>query len=236
MKTVININLVKRNAKIGQYTSFGALVVLGIGLLITFKWPTMFIYSMAALLIGFFMSQVGIHYTNRWGRNPRPDEIVNKSLKGLGREFTVYHYVTPVSHLLVGPAGVWTIMPNFQSGMIAYDKKRWRAKGGGFLQSYMRMFGQDNIGRPDLESEAQIDSAKRYFKRVLPEGSEIPEVNSVLLFANPKVELKLEGAPIQGLTPKDLKDFLREKSKEKAIGDMMLSAIRAALPQAEKEE
>ena len=236
MKTVINTNLVKRNAKIGQYTSFGALVVLGIGLLITFKWPNLFIYSLAALLIGFFMSQVGIHYTNRWGRNPRPDEIVDKSLKGLGREFTVYHYVTPVSHLLVGPAGVWTLMPNFQSGTIAYDKNRWRAKGGGFLQAYMRMFGQDNIGRPDLESEAEIDSAKRYFKRVLPEGTEIPEVRSALLFANPKVELKTEGAPIPALTPKDLKDFLREKSKEKNIGELTLETIRKALPKAEKEE
>ena len=236
MKTVINTNLVKRNAKIGQYTSFGALVVLGIGLLITFKWPNLFIYSLAALLVGFFMSQVGIHYTNRWGRNPRPDEIVDKSLKGLGREFTVYHYVTPVSHLLVGPAGVWTIMPNFQSGTIAYVKNRWRAKGGGFLQAYMRMFGQDNIGRPDLESEAEIDSAKRYFKRVLPEGTEIPEVRSALLFANPKVELKTEGAPIPALTPKDLKDFLREKSKEKNIGELTLETIRKALPKAEKEE
>ena len=236
MKTVINTNLVKRNAKIGQYTSFGALVVLGIGLLITFKWPNLFIYSLAALLIGFFMSQVGIHYTNRWGRNPRPDEIVDKSLKGLGREFTVYHYVTPVSHLLVGPAGVWTIMPNFQSGTIAYVKNRWRAKGGGFLQAYMRMFGQDNIGRPDLESEAEIDSAKRYFKRVLPEGTEIPEVRSALLFANPKVELKTEDAPIPALTPKDLKDFLREKSKEKNIGELTLETIREALPKVEKEE
>ncbi len=236
MKSVTNIKLIQRNAKIGQYSSLGALVVLGIGLLITFKWPNLFVYSLGALLIGFLMSQVGIHYTNRWGHNPRPDEIVDKCLKGLGREFTIYHYVTPVSHLLVGPAGVWTIMPNFQSGTIAYDKKRWRAKGGGFLQSYMRLFGQENIGRPDLESEAEIDSAKRYLKRVLPEGTEVPDVKSLLLFANPKVELKVEDAPIPALTPKDLKDFLREKSKEKTIGELILTTLHTSLPQAEKED
>ncbi len=55
-------------------------------------------------------------------------------------------------------------------------------------------------------------------------------------FANPKVELKVEDAPIPAMTPKDLKDFLREKSKEKSISELMLSSIRAALPQAEKEE
>jgi len=233
MKTITNVKLIKRNTKVGQYTSLGALVVLGIGLYITFKMPDKFAYSLAALLIGFFMSQVGIHFTNRWGRNPRPDDIIDKSLKGLGREFTIYHYVTPVSHLLVGPAGIWTIIPYFQSGTVVYEKKRWRAKGGGFLQSYMRLFGQANLGRPDLESEAEIDSAKRYLKRVLPEGAEIPLVKAALLFANPKVELKVEDAPIPAMAPKDLKDFLRDKTKEKAISELMLSSIRTALPQEE---
>jgi hypothetical protein len=236
MKTVTNDKLIKRNAKIGQYTSLGALGVLGIGLYLTFKYPDKFAYSLAALLIGFLMSQVGIHFTNRWGRNPRPDDIIDKSLKGLGREFTIYHYVTPVSHLLIGPAGIWTIMPYFQSGTVVYDKKRWRAKGGGFLQSYMRLFGQENLGRPDLESDAEVDSAKRYLKRVLPEGAEVPPVRAALLFANPKVELKVEEAPIPSMTPKDLKDFLREKSREKTITEAVLSSIRAALPQVEKEE
>jgi hypothetical protein len=236
MKTITNVKLIKRNAKIGQYTSLGALAVLGIGLYITFKMPDKFAYSLAALLIGFLMSQVGIHFTNRWGRNPRPDDIIDKSLKGLGRDFTIYHFVTPVSHLLVGPSGIWTIIPFFQSGTVVYDKKRWRAKGGGFLQSYMRLFGQENIGRPELESEAEIESAKRYLKRILPEGAEIPLVRAALLFANPKVELQVKDAPLPAMTPKDLKDFLREKIKEKPISDLMLSSIRASLPQAEKEE
>jgi hypothetical protein len=236
MKTVTNDKLIKRNAKIGQYTSLGALAILGVGLYLTFKMPDKFAYSLAALLLGFFLSQVGIQFTNKWGRNPRPDDVIDKSLKGLGREFTLYHYVTPVSHLLVGPAGIWAIIPYFQSGTVIYDKKRWRLKGGGFLQSYMRIFGQENIGRPDLESEAEIDSAKRYFKKVLPEGAEIPEVKAALLFANPKVELKTEDAPVPSMTPKDLKDFLREKIKERSISELMLASIRTALPQAQKEE
>jgi hypothetical protein len=228
--------MIKRNAKIGQYTSLGALVVLGIGLYITFKMPDKFAYSLGALLIGFFMSQVGINFTNRWGRNPRPDEIIDKSLKGLGRDYTIYHYVTPVSHMLVGPSGITAIMPYFQSGIVTYIKNRWRAKGGGFLQSYMRLFGQENLGRPDLESESEIASAKRYLKRVLPEEAEIPQVSAVLLFSNPKVELNVEDAPIPSLTPKDLKDFLRDKAKEKTISETMLSTIRAALPQAAEED
>lgn len=235
MKTITNIKKIKRNAKIGQYTSMGALVVLGIGLYITFKMPDKFSYSLAALLIGFFMSQVGINFTNRWGRNPRPDEVIDKSLKGLGRDYSIYHYVTPVSHLLVGPAGIWTILPKFQTGVVTYSKNRWRAKGGGFVQAYMRLFGQENIGRPELESEAEIESAKRYLKRVLPEGTDIPPVNAALLFANPKVELKATDAPLPAFTPKEIKDFLREKGKGKTISDSIIDTVRKALPQIEKE-
>ncbi len=236
MKIVSNIKMINRNAKIGRYASTGALVILGLGLYISFRYPDRFAYSLGALLLGFFLSQVGMYFSNKWGRSPRPDEVIDKSLKGLGRDYTIYHFVTPVSHLLVGPAGIWTIMPHYQSGMIVYDKKRWRVKGGGFVQSYLRLFGQENIGRPDLESEAEIDSAKRYLQRVLPDGTEMPQVRSALLFAHPKVELQVNDAPLPALTPKDLKDFLREKSREKTIGDLTLDQVRKALPQPEREE
>ena len=236
MKIVSNVKLIRRNAKIGQYTSTGALIVLGVGLYISFASPDKFVYSVGALLLGFFLSQVGMYFSNKWGRNPRPDEVIDKGLKGLGREYTIYHFVTPVSHLLVGPAGIWTIMPHYQSGIVTYDKKRWRAKGGGFIQSYLRFFGQENIGRPDLESEAEIDAATRYLKRLLPEATEIPPVRSALLFVHPKVELQLNEAPLPALAPKDLKDFLREESKSKPIGDMTLDLIRKSLPQPNQPE
>jgi hypothetical protein len=236
MKVVTNTKLIKRNAKIGQFTSVGALVILGIGLYISFKMPDKFVYSLGALLLGFFMSQIGMYYGNRWGRSPRPDELIDKGLKGLGREYTVYHYATSASHLLVGPAGVWTLMPYYQSGIIVYDKKRWKSKGGGFLKSYLRLFGQENMGRPEIESETEIEATKRYLTKILPEGSEVPPVKALLLFTSPKVELKVEDAPLPAITPKDLKDFMREKSKEEPIGDLMLDTLLIALPKPEREE
>src|SRR5512136_1316798 len=107
MKIVTNEKLIKRNARIGRYTTMAALVILGIGAYITFTMPDKFAYSLGALLVGFFLSQMGIYFGNRWGRSPRPDEVMDKNLKGLGREYTIYHFSTPASHLLVGPAGIW---------------------------------------------------------------------------------------------------------------------------------
>ena len=236
MKYVTNSKLIKRNAAIGQYTSIGALVVLGVGLFISFKYPSKFIYSLGALLLGFFMSQIGMYFGNRWGRSPRPDEIIDKNMKGLGREYTIYHYVTPVSHLLVGPAGLWVLMPYYQSGTIVYEKKRWRSKGGGFAQSYLRLFGQENIGRPEIESQTEIEMAKRYFTKLLPEGTRIPEIKALLLFTSPRAELKIIDAPLPSITPKELKDFLREKSKDNPLNDVTLDVLLKALPKPDKEE
>jgi hypothetical protein len=236
MKVVTNTKLIKRNSRIGQVTTIGALAILGLGLFITFKMPDKFSYSLVALLAGFFLSQVGMYYGNRWGRSPRPDELINKNMKGLGREYTIYHYTTPASHLLVGPAGVWVVMPYHQGGTILYDGKRWRSKGGGFARSYMRIFGQESMGRPDLESGAEIDAVKRHLTRLLPEGTALPEIRAVLLFTDPKAELQVENTPIPTMKPDGLKDFLKRAAKEKPIGEMALAAVRDVLPKPEKDE
>ena len=236
MKIVTNSKLIKRNAKIGQYTTIGALVILGAGLLITFRYPDKFIYSLICLSVGFLLSQVGMQYGNRWGRSPRPDEIINRNMKGLGREYTIYHYTTPASHLLVGPAGVWVILPYYQGGKITYNGKRWRSSGGGFARSYMRIFGQESMGRPDLDVASETSAATRHLTRLLPEGSAVPEVRAAMLFTDPKVELLVENPPIPAMKAEELKDFLKRTAKEKPIGELALTAVRSVLPKPEKEE
>ncbi|HAV76072.1 MAG TPA: hypothetical protein DCX53_01825, partial [Anaerolineae bacterium] len=65
------------------------------------------------------------------------DEKLDAGLKGLQNEFVIYHYKAPASHLLIGPAGVWVLLPFHQRGQVTYKKNRWRNSGGGFLQGYM---------------------------------------------------------------------------------------------------
>ena len=148
MKIIKNEKLIKRNAQIGQWTSIGALAVLGLGMYISFNRTDLFIYSIAALLIGFTLTQVGMYMGNKFGRSPRPDEKLDAGLKGLQNEFSMYHFIAPASHLLMGPAGIWVLLPYHQRGEVTYSKNRWRNRGGGFLQGYMRIFGQESIGRP----------------------------------------------------------------------------------------
>ena len=230
MKIIKNEKLIARNSKIGQFTSLGALAVLGVGMYISFAKPDLFYYSIAALILGFILTQVGMYFTNRWGRTPRPDEQLDASLKGLPSETAIYHYVTPVSHLLVGPAGIWVLMPLHQRGKVKYEKNRWKLSGGGFMQAYMTIFGQEGIGRPDLELEGQIDSLKKYFSKKM-ESEEVPEIKGMVVFTSDQVEIEDADAPIPALQIKKLKDFMRQKSKEQSLGSSMLQKITAVLPQ-----
>jgi hypothetical protein len=127
----------------------------------------------------------------------------------MGREYTMYHYVTPASHLLIGPPGVWAILPFHQGGKVSYDGKRWRIKGGGFARTYLRIFGQENIGRPDLEAEAEKKSVSHYLMKLLPEGIGAPDIYAALLFTDPNVDLDMEKSPLPAMTPKDMKEFLK---------------------------
>ena len=197
MKIIKNEKLIERNGKIGQWTSLAALVVLGGGMYISFSKPEWFTYSIVCLVIGFIMTQIGMYMGSRWGKSPRPDEKLDAGLKGLHSEFNMYHYSSPVSHLLVGPSGVWVLLPYHQRGKISFEKNRWKMKGGGFLQAYMRIFGQENLGRPDLDAESEANTLQKFFAKKLDESS-IPEIKPILVFTTDEVELDAGESPIAG--------------------------------------
>ncbi|HET9911955.1 MAG TPA: hypothetical protein VFQ13_08705 [Anaerolineales bacterium] len=228
MKIIKNEKLIKRNATIGNWTSMAALAVLALGMYISFTRQELAVYSLVALLLGFALTQIGMYMGNKFGRSPRPDEKLDAGLKGLQNEFAMYHYTTPVSHLFVGPAGVWAIKPYHQQGKVTFQKNRWRISGGGFLQSYMRIFGQENLGRPDLEIESEIYSLKKYLSKKMDE-SEIPEINSLIVFTNDNVELEAEAAPVPTMKLKQIKDFMRQKAKEKKLPAEMLNRLKTVL-------
>jgi len=229
MKIVKNEQLIKRNGRIGQWTSLGALGVLGIGMYLSFQRPDLFVYSIAALIAGFAMTQVGMYFSNRWGRSPRPDEQLDAALKGLPGDMTIYHYVSPVSHLLIGPAGLWIFQPYHQRGKVTYYKNRWRLSGGGFMQAYMTIFGQEGIGRPDAEISNEIELVKRFYSKQLTE-LEIPEIHAALVFTNDQAEVDATDAPLPVMKLKQLKEFVRQKAKEKTIDSSILEKLKSLLP------
>ncbi len=228
MRTVADTKLIKRNKKIGSILTFVSLGILGIGLYVSFTRPEQISITFGALLLGFLLSQIGIYFTSRWGRSPRPDELLTSALKGLENSYVLYHYKAGVPHLLVGPAGIWGLMPINVAGTITFDtnKMRFRQKGGNF---YLKVFGQENLGRPESEAQYIAADFTKFAKRNFPE-IEIPDVRTVLVFTNKKATLEIDESPIPAVPLEKLKDFIRKRSKE---GQSQIDAIRAiqeALP------
>jgi hypothetical protein len=229
MKVVTNQKLIERNKKIGQYTSIGSLVVLLAGLYFSFQNAASSItVAFGALLVGFILSQVGIYFGARWGKSPRPDEVITASLKGLEEKYTLYHYMTAASHLLVGPAGIWILIPYAVKGIITYDeiKKRWKHKGGNF---YLRMFAQEGLGRPDMDIENEVLETTKYIQRVTQSNPGLP-VQAALVFTNDKITIDAANAPFPTLAASKLKDFFRKKGKDNPVTVETIKNIQSFLP------
>ncbi len=226
MQIVKNEKLIKRNGRIGQVTTFAALAILAVGMYISLQRQDLFVYAVVALVAGFTLTQVGFYFTNRFGRSPRPDEQLDTALKGLPGDTVIYHYITPVAHLLVGPAGIWILQPYHQKGTITYSRNRWRLSGGGFMQSYMSIFGQEGLGRPDVDIETQTNALKKYLGKYMEE-QEIPEIHAALVFTSDQAEVDAPDAPVPTLKTKQLKDFLRQRAKERSVPALALERIKS---------
>lgn len=229
MKVLINEKIVTRNTRVGQFSSLGALIVLGFGLYVSYAWPDQVLLSFGALIAGFLLSQFGIYFGNRFGRKPSVHEHITASLKGLTRDYTLYHYLTPVSHLLVGPAGIWIIEPYYQRGTIVYEKGRWRQKGGGILLQYLKLFAQEGVGRPDLELEADQLSLKKHFAKEFGEN-ELPAINAVLVFTDQRADIQADNAPIATMQIGKLKEFIRQQAKENSLDAETVKRLQGTFP------
>jgi hypothetical protein len=83
------------------------------------------------------------------------------------------------------------------------------------------------LGRPDIEIESEIHSLKKHLSKRLDE-SEIPEINALIIFTSDNVELDAETTPIPVMKLKQLKEFMRQKAKEKKLPTGTLNQLKAA--------
>ena len=208
--------LIKRNTQIGKYSGILSIAILGGGMYLSFQYQDQIMYSLVALILGFTLSQVGIFYSNRFGRSPRPDQELDNALKGLDDQYALYHYQSPVPHLLVGPAGIWILFPHLSKGKIIFDEKkgRWKKIGGNL---YLKFFAQDSIGNPDQEISSGIKRLQKGLGKI--PDFELPVIKCALVFMNESAEVDAENAPYPTLHSRQLKKIIRKEAK----GDTALS-------------
>jgi hypothetical protein len=211
MRLVTNDSLVKRNATIGKYATIGGLGVLVLGLVINLAGrdnPALVLVPYVTLLLGFVLSNAGMYFSNRYGREPRADKAIAAALKGLDDKYQLYSFYLPGAHFLIAPTGIYSFTPKFQSGVVQWDGKRWKHKNANFLLTF---FGQEGLSNPNSEAASDANGIAKFLARNL-EGS-VPPVQPVIIFYNDNVKIDADMPPIPAMHVKQLKEYLRKLPK-----------------------
>lgn len=211
MQVVTNEKLIRNRARLGRVASFAGLAVLILGLVASL-YPQWMLASFGCLFVGFALSQIGIYHANRWVRQPRADQTLDKILKGFDNRYHLYNYVLPAPHVLLAPFGLCVIKPKQQGGKVRCQGGKWHHEAG--WRRLLYLFGQEGLGKPTKEVQAEVEKLRRFLAQRLPD--DVP-IEGVVVFTNPQVDLETEKPAVPVLDGKRFKLFLRNLSKERPI-------------------
>jgi hypothetical protein len=223
MQIVRDDVLVARRRKMGQIASLVGLVIIGGGLVFTWvapNWnvPAQYLLSvpLLTLLVGFILSNVGIYFTNRWGRSPRPDEMLDKSLKGMSRDYRLYHFGLPAPHVLLTPSGLQVLVVRYEGGRYAVKDEKWRQSFS--VLRALNFMGREGLGNPTKDADYQVDRMRQFLVKHAPELEEVP-VEPIIVFVADNVVLDVEDSRVPIQRAAKLKGFLRAETKKPLPSD-----------------
>ncbi len=211
MRVIQNDQYIKSRGRIGRYALFGGLGILVVGLLISLNPQgfDLFPISLACLIIGVILSQVGGYYVRRFDRGDLPHLALSKALKGFDDRYTLVHYGTPAAHVLLAPDAVYAIVAKPQAGQISFQNGRWRNPTG--LRRLFTWMSEEGLGNPTREATAEVARLQRYLARRLPDTP--IEVEPLVVFLHPNATVDAAATPMPALHVKKLKDWLRTRSR-----------------------
>ena len=210
METFVNEKKVKIKREIGRWLSLAGLGVLIVGMIVSIRKPELVWVSLLSLAFGFLASTIGAYHANRWLRSPRADEVLTQALKGISNQYHLYHYLLPVPHVLLGPAGLFLFRTYLHEGPIQYDGKKWKQKFN--LLRSLGFSGQDALGDPVRDTEYDVQRFVSWLRKRMPEA-EIPPLTPFIVFVRDRAELNVAQTEIPVLTYKQLKREVRNALK-----------------------
>ena len=81
MKIAVNEKFLQRRATIARWSTLVGLGVLFVGLILSFN-QQYYYWSLPALIVGFILANISGFNSNRYVKEPRPDQSLAKALKG----------------------------------------------------------------------------------------------------------------------------------------------------------
>lgn len=233
MRVVRNIGYVKRRKRLAKWSA-----LLGVALLGSTFWlaldPSLVLIAYVPLLVGTLVFHFGMQQVAKWNRTPRNDVLLDQRLQGLSDKYALIHYATlgkrAVDHLLVHPGGVLVVTVRELPGQVVHRKGRWRKRGSGLARLFG--LGGPQLGNPTFETEQAVGSVQRY----LAEARSEVEVDGVIVFVNPLVDLDVEDPEFPVTNAEGLPEYLRSLEADGSIGAGDRQALVDLLSQGEELE
>ena len=219
MRILTNESLYKRNTRLAFAANLVGMFFLVASIYTLFGGDEQFGLYLLLLLLGILFVQIGTFF-GRW--NKRPHLAFNQALKSLDDSYTLYHYRTPFPHLLLGPTGVWILLPRHTRGQITYDsgRKRWRAKGGGWLARFSR----EGIGKPVADASWEAETLDRFLQKHWKDPGAL-RVQAALVFVDEEVEVNAGNAPIPTASVKKLKQILLKADERSRLSREQIKTL-----------
>ncbi len=213
---------IHRRNRLGVYASLAGLAVLVVGFVVTLQQNQALLWiSLVAILAGFILAQFGNYSLRRWGRSPRPDQVIETALKGFDDRYHYYAWTLPWPYVLLSPQGVHLFVVRDQTGEVSVNGALWKTRFS--ITRLLMAFAQEGLGNP---TEEALDATRRFTAWI---NAKLPDfsgaVQPVILFIDPRVKLQVNEPVVPVMEPKNLKKWLRGAGK----GDSLKSAELRAL-------
>ena len=213
-------------SSIGQYATLGGLLVLLVGLGISFLRPGWSIPLLVSMALGFSLSVVGGFFADRYAGSLAHHKTLAEVLKGLDYRHTLLQYVLPANHVLLGPGGCTCFLVKTQGGVVVHQDGRWTHRQRGSF--FRRLVGQEGVGKPDVDAHQEVEKLVGYLQEQMTDADEVP-VRGVIVFVNEDVQLEADDSPVPALYRKKVKDWLRGPGDLKPLPEDLHCQLAAAL-------
>jgi len=259
MKIFRNLNEITKKEQMGRRLSLIGLSILFVGMFASFVpnlyppeetaphalgqflqlyWPMI---SLAALPIGFACASFGSYFIQRFARRrwpngkyiARPDEMLERSMKGFDDKYTFYAYNLPANYVLVGPCGVLVFVPRSENGTVNVQGDRFREPFS--LMRIFTVFAREGVRNLTYELQDQRRKMEELLTDVELTDGEVTQnfndvpVESAAIFLNSDMKLGLQNPTVSVLRANQVKEFVRNQAKTVKLPTAKVRALTSYL-------
>ncbi len=222
MRVTANTKLIRKRSRLGMIASLGGIGILVVGMIVSLnRNQTLVWVSLVALMLGFLLAQFGSYHLRRYGRQPRPDKVLEADMKGFDDRYHLYAWSLPAPYVLLGPNGLYTFITRDQTGQVEVIGSTWRNRWS--VSRVLMLFAQEGLGNPTQEAQAQAARFTDWLRQKLPDVAVTAQ--PVVVFIDERVQLRATEPTVPVLEAKGLKKWLRGAGR----GDTLKAADFKAL-------